>query len=183
MNGQAGDGEHARPRAGREYHHVVAERHLPAVGEADARGPIAVVDAFHLADHDLAVTEHAPERDDHRPRIDRARRDLGQERVVLHEVLGVDDRHPVTEVDGSAQMQGRVEPGEPGAHDEDPLAGHTGRCYGVGAAGDPRNAAARSAANASGSQSELPSLTGSYRVPWQSEPPVAIRPSRSASAR
>ncbi len=41
----------------------------------------------------------------------------------------------------------------------------------------------RSAANASGEVSAEPSRTGSYRAPWQSEPPVAISPSRPASAR
>ena len=37
-------------------------------------------------------------------------------------------------------------------------------------------------ANRSGRVSAEPSRTGSYRVPWQSEPPVGIRPRRSASA-
>src|SRR6185503_5599187 len=47
--GQAGDGEHARPRVGREYDYVVADLHLAAVGDANTR------DA-------LAVTEYTPER-------------------------------------------------------------------------------------------------------------------------
>jgi hypothetical protein len=43
-------------------------------------------------------------------------------------------------------------------------------------------ARARRAPNASGSVSAEPSRTGSYRAPWQSEPPVRIRPRRSASS-
>jgi hypothetical protein len=43
-------------------------------------------------------------------------------------------------------------------------------------------ARARSAPYDSGEVSAAPSLTGSYRAPWQSEPPVRIKPSRPASA-
>jgi len=44
-----------------------------------------------------------------------------------------------------------------------------------------RPARARRAAKESGRQSVVPRRTGSYRSPWQSEPPVGMTPSRSAS--
>jgi hypothetical protein len=47
---------------------------------------------------------------------------------------------------------------------------------------DALGARARSAPKDSGDVSAEPSRTGSYRAPWQSEPPVGIRPRRSATA-
>ena len=63
------DGQHARPRPRREDDHVVPGRDPTAVGQADPRGPLFVVDAFDLADHDLTVAEHPAERDDDGTRI------------------------------------------------------------------------------------------------------------------
>ncbi len=167
--GEPGDREHAGPGAGREHHHVVVEGGAASVGQPHRRVPGRVVHVLDLADHDLAMAEHVAERDDHGPRVDRSRGHLGQERLVLHEVLGVDDRDTVAEIDGATQAHRRVQPREPGADDEDPSSGHASMLRGEAGVDRcldaQRPASARSRSNAAGSHSDDPSRIGSYRVP------------------
>ena len=91
------------------------------VGEPDGRAARLVVDADDLADDDRDVAEHRPQRHDHGARVDRARGDLRQERLVLHEVLGVHDRDVVAGLREPVHVHRRVQPGEPAADDQDPL--------------------------------------------------------------
>ena len=113
------DRQDTRPRPGCQRHDVVADRPLLAGGGPDVRLACPVVDAGHLADHQPAVPQDPSERDDRRAGVDRPRRHLGEEGLVLEEALRVHDGHPVTVGHDPVQPHRRVEAGEPGADDED----------------------------------------------------------------
>ena len=86
-------GEHAGPRAGPARPGRTRSRARRRPTRTRARR--VVLHARDLAGHEPAVAEHAPERHDRRPRVDRPRRHLGQERLVLEEALLVHHRHAV----------------------------------------------------------------------------------------
>jgi hypothetical protein len=81
-----------------------------------------MVDRGHLADHELGAAKHAPEWHDHRARVDQPARDLGKERLVQHEVLGVHERDPVVGAEEALEATRRVHPDVAAADDQDPRA-------------------------------------------------------------
>ena len=89
--GQAGDGEHAGDGAGGEDEGVVVQVDGGVVGEgADPGGAGLVVDGLDLADDEAGAVEHPAEGDDDVAGLDGAGGGLGEERLVLEVVLGVD---------------------------------------------------------------------------------------------
>ena len=84
-----------------------------------------MLDPDDLAGQDVAATQLATQRYHGVPRLDAAGRDLGQERLVRHVRMRVDDRDlrlALAELAG--QAQGHVEPDMAGADDEDPMGTH-----------------------------------------------------------
>jgi hypothetical protein len=98
--GQTGDRQ--RPGDRPERHDEVAVGDLVGarVG-ADAHRPLLQVGALDLADEELGMRAHGPQRDDDMARLERAGRRLGQHGRVEHEVVRADDGRP-----GLAQAAG-----------------------------------------------------------------------------
>ena len=122
--GQTGDGEHARPGPRSHDEHVVLQLHGHAVRDPHLDVARIVVDRRDLADLDRGPLEQRTERHHDGARIDRAGGDLGQERLVLHEVLGRNQRDVMTGISETPHLHRGVHAGEPPAHDEDPFRRH-----------------------------------------------------------
>ena len=84
------------PRRGARGHHQHVVRQLahPAVGQRDHRAPLRVVDRRHRAGDDVAASQRPAQRDREVAGLDGAGGRLGQERLVGHVRLGVDDGDP-----------------------------------------------------------------------------------------
>jgi hypothetical protein len=106
--GEARDGECPGHGAERDHEVAPADRPFP-----DGRGARLDVDALDPAEQELCVPAHLAQRHDGVPGLERARRGLGQQRRVEHEVLRADDRRLA-----SAEQPGDVRAGEAAAQDE-----------------------------------------------------------------
>jgi hypothetical protein len=92
--GEAGNRQRARDRPGSDDHDVVPELVRLAGERLDHGEPAGVLDARHPAGQHLDVVQHAAQRHDDVPRLDAARRRLGEERLVRHVRPRVDHGHP-----------------------------------------------------------------------------------------
>ena len=110
---EPGHGEHARPspRARRRAARIRSR----SVRRASRRRPIlrVAIVARDVAEDELGVRAHLPERHDDVARLERPRRRLGEERRVQHEVLARDDRRAM-----ALQQSRDVASGEAAAEDQ-----------------------------------------------------------------
>jgi hypothetical protein len=119
--GEPGDRERARDRAGRDDEHVEAERRDVAVGQLDRDLPGGVADRRDPPGEHLALAQHPPQGHHDVARLDGARRRLGEERLVGHVRLRVDDGDlGLATAQLLLQPQRRVHADVPAADDDDP---------------------------------------------------------------
>jgi len=120
---QAGDRQQSGDRAGGQDQVVPGEGARLAFGRLDVAGALVDVDPRDLADDQPRAVQHAAERDDDVPGLDRAGGGLRQQRRVEHEVLGVDE-HDLGHAGGQLPLEVTrgVHAPEPTADHQDPLA-------------------------------------------------------------
>ena len=122
---QAGDRQRPGDRAGGDDDVVVRDLPGRAADRLHDRGLAGVVDPGHRAGDDLALAQLPPQRHHGVPGRDVAGRRLGQERLVGHVRLRVDDDDlGLTGAELLGQAQGGVEADVPGTHHKDPLRVH-----------------------------------------------------------
>ena len=113
--------QHPAHRTRRQDEHVVVEVDGRALEEMDARPMGGVIDRLHLADDEPGAPQHASQRDDDVTGLDRARRRLGQEGLVLEVVLRVHENDLVVgATEAALEPQRGVRTDEAAPADEDP---------------------------------------------------------------
>src|SRR2546421_5163597 len=146
---QPGDRQGTGDAAGGDDDLVV--RHLAgrADDRLDVRDPAGVFDPGDVPGQDVAAGQLPAQRHDRVPGRDVAGGDFGQERLVRHVRLRIDDDHfRLAPPELAGQAQGRVQPDVPGADDQNPLRVHgsiidhaSGERAFAGGEGDPANGA------------------------------------------